>query len=130
MNKIRKISFALIAAMLLVGAYAVSWQTLSENQSAGIYQIDADSIGLPLALLLAQTMVILIGAAIALWPSATFANRKTAKCVALVVSTLMSIDVVIFWFDRHHIEIVIAYSFTTLCTVIFYFFQKNRAVRE
>jgi hypothetical protein len=125
MSTMRKIPFAFIAGMLFVSAYAVSWQTLSENQRSSIYQTNADSIGLPLSLLLVQTIVIFIGAAIALLQLNTFSHRKLIKFVALLASTLMSTAVVIGWFDKHHIQIVAAYSFAAFCTAIFYFLQKT-----
>ena len=100
----------LITVASLTCANLVSYFTLSHNLSAGIYPIDADSIGLPLVSGLVYSTLILV-----LVSGAIFVPKRRywggiAVLILCGLATARAIASSLAWVDPDHYFIAIAYA--------------------
>ena len=102
-------SFLLVIASL-IAVNAASSFTLEHNLSAGVYPIDADSIGLPLvegfiasALLLALLAVAILIPKVQSFGSAT-------SVVICAVAGFISAEYAVLWAIPHHYTMAVAYG--------------------
>jgi ABC-type uncharacterized transport system permease subunit len=110
MKQGRSIFLSVVAVAI---ANVVTFFTLSDNQSKGVYPIDADSISIPLFDGFFVSVLILMLASLAIFlpkRNGVFIATCTGFCC---LSTLLSFSMVLSWADFDHIPIAIAYGFVT-----------------
>lgn len=116
MTKTRSLLFVVAS---LAMANAALFFTLSHNLSAGVYPIDADSIGLPLAggAVLSGMLLVLLGAAI-------FVPKPGVLgcAIAMVlggIAAIFSIAAAVSWAMPRHYTIAIAYAgVAVVCAIL------------
>lgn len=100
----------LLSIASLVAANVASFFTLSNNQSMGVYPIDADSIGLPLmeGAILSIMLLVLLCAAIFIPKGKIFGSALSVAlcCLAALLSGASTVS----WAIPNHYTMAIAYG--------------------
>ncbi len=107
MSKVHRILLAIVS---LIIANVVSFFTLTHNLSAGVYPVDADSIGLPLMEGWILSVVVLVLLASAIYVPKGIWLGVVASVAMCGVAGFISAETTVSWTIPHHYGMAIAYA--------------------
>jgi hypothetical protein len=112
-----------IYPLLLAITSSVAIFTIEKNLSAGIYDIDRDSIGIPIGTILIAGLVLFTShlMQIFLYRKARHTNSTLIKISALIIaiaSFAILADSINYWATPNHLIISIFYSISTIALAI------------
>ena len=107
---------AIVLLGSLIAANVVLWFVLTNNQAAGVYPPEADSLGIPLMSTAFTSLLVYvaIGAALSLPKTKRFWFFVSA--IPAVLAVLLSLALALSWADSNHYLVSVAFAFVSaLC---------------
>ena len=107
---------AIVLLGSLIAANAVLWAVLTNNQIAGVYPPEADSLGIPLMSSAFTSLIVYVAIGVALSLPKTKRFWFFIRAVPAILAVLLSLALALSWADSNHYLVSAVFAFVSaLC---------------